>query len=83
MDLLEGDNLYDFIKPFLDKYDFKYDDAKLKSACRTIQKGVHGPLMSIVLFAFLDTTKALPRAIAMHYTDTVYVLLKNYNSKIN
>lgn len=83
MALLEDDNLYDFIKPFFDKYEFKYDDTKLKSACRTIQKGVNGPLMSIVLFAFLDTTKALPRAIAMHYTDTVYVLLKNYNSKIN
>ena len=83
MDLLKDDNLYNFIKPFLDKYSFEYDDTKLKSACRTIQKGVNGPLQSIVLFAFFDTTKALPRAIAMHYTDTVYVLLKNYNSKIN
>ena len=78
-----GQELYNVIKPLLDKDNVVYDDAKLLADCALVIKAV-GNLFIMVLFLYAlntDFASDLSRLISMHYTETVYVLLKNAHSK--
>lgn len=79
--LLSGDGLYNFLKPFLNKYNVQYDDTKLKSACSSLIKLITGPGAAL-LAVLMAGNSPLGRTLSMHYPDTVWVLLNNYNSKI-
>ena len=79
--LLDGEALCEFLKPFLDKYNVSCDATKLRAACDTLVKLVTGP-GTFLLLMLIGNNNPLGRVLAMHYTDTVWVLLNNYNSKI-
>lgn len=77
-----GAALKDFIKPYLDKDHVAYDEDKLLADCAVLIQAIGYLFMEVVLMYASDTySPNLTRLIDMHYTDTVYILLKNAHSK--
>lgn len=78
-----GEELYKFIKPYLDRDNVTYVDEKLHSDCAILIKAV-GNLFITVLFLYYlssDFANDLTRLINMHYPETTYVLLNNAHNK--
>ena len=77
-----GKELADFIKPYLTKDGIAFEEEKLQSDCAVLVKAI-GTLFlkTLMLYMMNDYSSNLTRVISMHFSETVYVLLKNAHSK--
>lgn len=73
-----GQNLHDFIKPYLDNDRLMYRDDALLDSCDTLQKAIINLFMKVFLIYADETYKpSLTRLIDMHYPEVTYALLLN------
>ena len=76
-----GKQLADFIKPYLTKDGIAFEDEKLQSDCAVLVKAVGNLFIkTLLIYMMNDYSSNLTRIIGMHYSETVYVLLKNAHS---
>ncbi|MBQ6731001.1 MAG: hypothetical protein IJR08_03735 [Bacilli bacterium] len=77
-----GKELADFIKPYLTKDGIAFEEEKLQSDCAVLVKAI-GTLFlkTLMMYMMDDYSSNLTRLISMHYSETVYVLLKNAHNK--
>ena len=73
-----GENLYNFIKTYLDNDRIVYRDNVLLDSCDTLQKAIINLFMKVFLIYADETYKpSLTRLIDMHYPEVTYALLLN------
>ena len=64
------------------KHGIAFEEEKLQSDCAVLVKAI-GTLFlkTLMLYMMNDYSSNLTRVISMHFSETVYVLLKNAHSK--
>ena len=75
--MLANDNLYNYLKPFIDNDGISYNPDELKQACSSLAKYIGGPAKSIITTS-VNYSSNLSRMMAMHDPIVNYCFLINY-----
>ena len=79
--IVDGQNLHDFLKPYLTLDGYQFDDDELLENCNIVSNMITAGPLSAVLLLYMLGQDNLNRAIYMHYPEINYILLKNYLSQ--
>lgn len=79
--LSNGQSVFNYLKPFLDKDHYQYVETEMVNNLNIMLKFVLGPFMPVALMAVSNDYKGnLTRMIDSHYPESVYCLLRNYHA---